>query len=92
MRYVDVIKKVSEELDIPEKIVDRVYKSYWLFIRNTIKDLPLKNNLSEEEFLKLRTNFNIPSLGKLHCTYERLLNMKKRFDYINRMKGNGIVE
>ena len=38
--------------------------------------------LSEEEFSKYRTNINIPSLGKLYCTYDRFLRVKKRFKII----------
>jgi hypothetical protein len=36
-----------------------------------MKGFPLKENLCEEDFKKLRLNFNIPSLGKLICTYDR---------------------
>jgi hypothetical protein len=65
-------------LKIPRKEILDAYKAYWKFIRNTIEKLPLKEDLDEIEFSKLRTNFNIPKLGKLHCTYPRYktLNIK----------------
>ena len=82
MNYRDIIITVSKELNIPKEVVDKAYKSYWEFIRETIKDLPLKDdNLSEEEFSNLRTNFNIPSLGKLVCTYDKVLKLKRKFNY-----------
>lgn len=64
----------------------KAYESYWLFIRENIKALPLKEDLSEEEFKELKTNFNIPSLGKLTCTYERMLGVKKRFEHIKKLR------
>jgi hypothetical protein len=86
MKYPDIIKTLSEELSVPEEVVDAAYKSFFAFMRETIKGLPLKENLSEEEFSKLRTNFNIPALGKLHCTYERYLGMKEQNEYIKKLR------
>lgn len=86
MNYSDIIGKVSEELNLPKELVDRTYKSFWLFINQSIQSLPLKDNLNEEDFAKLRTNFNIPSLGKLSCTYDRMIGVKKRFDIIKKLR------
>lgn len=86
MNYPDIIGKVSKELDIPVEVVDAAYKSYWKFIKQTIQSLPLKDDIDEEEFAKLRTNFNIPSLGKLTCTFDRMMGVKKRFKYIKQIR------
>lgn len=88
MKYTDLISIVSRELDIPEEVVEKAYKSYWIFIKETIQSLPLKEDIDEEEFSKLRTNFNIPSLGKLCLTYDRFLGIKKRFNYIKNIRNN----
>lgn len=89
MNYSDIIGKVSEELNLPKEVVDKTYKAFWLFINQSIQSLPLKENLNEEDFAKLRTNFNIPSLGKLNCTYDRMLGMKKRFKFIKQIRDKG---
>lgn len=86
MNYPDIIGKVSQEMDIPLEVVDTAYKSYCKFIKQTIQSLPLKDDISEEEFAKLRTNFNIPSLGKLTCTFDRMMGVKKRFKYIRQIR------
>lgn len=83
MNYSDIIKKVSDELGINKDLVDKTYKAYWLFIRESIQSLPLKDNLSKEEFSKLKTNFNIPSLGKLTCTYDRMMYIKDKYKEYN---------
>ena len=89
MNYPDIIDKVSKELDISVEVVDAAYKSYWKFIKQTIQSLPLNDDISEEDFTKLRTKFNIPSLGKLTCTFDRMVGVKKRFECIERLRGNG---
>lgn len=86
MNYPDIISKVSQEMGLPPEVVDTAYKSYWKFIKQTIQSLPLKDDISEEDFTKLRTNFNIPSLGKLTCTFDRMMGVKKRFKYIKRLR------
>lgn len=86
MIYSEAIKQVSIELGLPPQVVKEAYESYWTFIRNNIKALPLKEDLSKEEFDKLRTNFNIPSIGKLSCTYDRMIGVKKRFEHIRKLR------
>lgn len=86
MNYPDIIGKVSQEMGLPPEVVDTAYKSYWKFIKQTIQSLPLKDDISEEDFTKLRTNFNIPSLGKLTCTFDRMMGVKKRFKYIKKLR------
>lgn len=82
----EIITKVSTELNLPEDLVKKTYSEYWSYIRNTIEDLPLKNNLTQTDFSELRTNINVPSLGKINCTYERYIGMKKRFNIIKKIR------
>ena len=84
--YEDIVKKVAEELELPTDVVRNTYRAYWKFIRTTIEELPLKEDLSDEEFSKLKTNFNIPSLGKLNCTLDRYKRVKKKLEYINKIR------
>lgn len=82
----EIIAKVSTELNLPEDLVKKTYSEYWSYIRNTIENLPLKNNLTQTDFSELRTNINVPSLGKINCTYERYIGMKKRFNIIKKIR------
>lgn len=81
MTYQEIIKKVSYDIGLGYETVDKAYKAFWLYIKNSIKELPLMEDLSEDDFLKLRTNFNIPSLGKISCTYDRYKGVKRRYRY-----------
>lgn len=79
MIYKEKAEEVSKKLDLPLEVVEAAYESFWLFIRESIKELPLKEDLTEEEFKDLQPNFNIPSLGKLNCTYDRYTRIKNRY-------------
>lgn len=83
-----IFESVAEKLNLPVDTVEKTYKAYWLFIRTKIQELPLSENITEEQFKKLKTNFNIPSLGKLNCTYERYMNIMKNFEYIKKLKND----
>ena len=48
-------------MNLEEEVVDTAYKSFFEFIRETISALPLKEDLTEEQFKELKTNFNIPA-------------------------------
>lgn len=86
MTYEQIVDIVAKELELPVDLVKNTYRAYWQFIRDTIQELPLKEDISEEDFSKLKTNFNIPSLGKLTCTRDRFIGMKKRFGYIQNLR------
>ena len=83
LRMLNLYKQIAKEMNIPVEVIKEAYLSYWKFIRKTIQELPLKENLNEEEFAKLRTNFNIVSLGKLACNYDRYLRVKQKEKYRN---------
>lgn len=92
MNYPDIIDKVSKELNLPKEIVDKAYKAFWLFINQSIQSLPLKENFNEEDFTKLRTSFNIPSLGKLYVTWDRLMGCKKRYNIIKYLNKKNVED
>ena len=82
----DIYLDVSRTLGISPDVVEKAYKAYWLYIKTTIQALPLKEDLTEEEFSKLRTNFNVPSLGKLSCTLDKYKWTKNRFKLIKKLR------
>ena len=78
--YNDAVQKVAWELGLPKVFVDRVYKSYWRAVRAHITSLPLKQDLTDEEFLSLKTSVNVPSLGKFHIPLERYKYLKRMYN------------
>ena len=53
MNSKEIIQTVSKKLDIPYEVVNKAYSSYWEFVKETIKKLPLKEELTEEQFSQL---------------------------------------
>ena len=70
------LKKVARDLSVDQKLVEQVYKSYWLFIKEHISSLPLRD-LSQEEYDSTVSNVNLPFLGKLYVDYNRLAKYHK---------------
>ena len=88
MTYDEVIGKVSKSLGVSKRLVDRTYRAYWRAIREHITSLPLKEDLSDEEFAKLQPNVNIPSIGKLYVTLDRYKKMKKMHRHLQELRNN----
>lgn len=85
MTYKEIIRKVAESLDLPIGLVDKTYKGYWKSVREHIEHLPLKEDLTDEQFLVLQPNVNIPSIGKLYVTLDRYRRVKDYYNKVNNL-------
>ena len=84
MTLEEIFNAVSSDLGLPKSFVSKVYRAYWRAVRDYIVALPLKDDLTDEEFLALRPNVNIPSLGKLYVTLDKYRREKRLYkNFIN---------
>ena len=83
-----IYKKIAEELNLDIEVVKAAYQSQWLFIREKIEELPINIEMSEEEFNSLRVSFNIPSLGKMFTSFDKIQKNKRRIEYLKQILGN----
>ena len=74
----NLYKKTAEHLDLPVEVVKAAYESFYDFIRNTIKNLPLKDYNTDVS--ELRSSFNIPSIGKLYCNEKKVEKIRNNYD------------
>ena len=74
-----VYEKVAKKNNLSVEVVKSLYKFYWTFIKEHIEKLPLKTDMTEEEFKSLDNNFALPFLGKLYCTYSIWLREKNKY-------------
>lgn len=86
MNYDEIISKVADSQGLPKRVVDKSYRAFWRVIREHITALPLKSELTDEEFLSLQPNVNIPSIGKLYVTLDRYKRMKRLYEKFNNLK------
>tara|TARA_R110000764_G_C10904930_1_gene371964 strand:+ start:576 stop:845 length:270 start_codon:yes stop_codon:yes gene_type:complete len=63
------IEKISQEMSIPKEVVIKAIESQYEFIRKKTKELHFDPNLTREEFDAMKTNFNIPCIGKLYASF-----------------------
>ena len=77
MTYDEIIAEVAASTGLSKTITNKIYRAYWKAVRQHITSLPLKEDLTEEEFLKLQPNVNIPSIGKLYVSLKRYQRVKK---------------
>lgn len=74
----NIAKEVSSNTGLQVQLIINTYKSFWRFIKENIEALPLKEDLSEEDFEGYKKNFNLPYLGKLYCNFEDWEKIKKK--------------
>ena len=79
MTYDEIVIEVSKRLGLSKDLVNKIYKAYWKSVKEHITSMPLKKDLSDEEFMELQPNVNIPSLGKFCVTLDRYKAMNKAF-------------
>lgn len=79
MTYREIVAEIAKRLNLPRELVDKTYRGYWRAIKEHIEALPLKEDMSEEEFVRMQPNVNIPSLGKLNVTFKRYKTLRQSY-------------
>jgi len=62
-------KELAEKYNLDIEIIKKIISSPYEFIQKKTRQLNFKDGLTREEFDKIKTNFNIPGLGKLYASF-----------------------
>lgn len=75
-----ILNKVSQDINIPKATVNKIYNAYWKYIRYILQEIPLKRDLSEDQFNNMKSSVNIPAIGKLYCNYNRYKKITEKYN------------
>ena len=73
-----IYNKVAKQYGLSPKVIEEIHRLNWKFIKDKIEELPLKEDITEEELNKLRLSFHIKGLGTLYTTKELITYLKER--------------
>ena len=73
-----IYNKVAKQSGLSPRVIEEIHKLNWKFIKDKIEELPLKEDITEEELNKLRLSFHIKGLGTLYTTKELITYLKER--------------
>ena len=82
------ISLTAESLKMPSEKVSKIYRAYWWSIRDLIQQMHLKGKVTEKDLNGKKLSFNIPSLGKLYTSHDRIDGVKRRFEYLRKIRKN----
>lgn len=60
---------MSEKYGISVHEVKKIIESPYEFIKEKTSNLNIPENLNKKDFEKIKTNFNIPNIGKLYASH-----------------------
>ena len=63
------INSIADKAELSRKEVEEIVLSQFSFIREKTGDMDLPKGLTRREFDNIKTNFNIPCIGKLYANY-----------------------
>lgn len=69
-------KELSKKYGYPDTVIKRIWYNMFEFIIEEVNDMPNLDKVTLEEFNKLKTGFNIKSIGKLDVEYKSIINIK----------------
>ena len=62
-------KELAEKYNLDLEVVEKIIATPYEFIQKKTRQMNFRDGLTREEFDKMKTNFNIPGLGKLYASF-----------------------
>lgn len=83
-----LIHKVGLNNHLQDKVINHIVNSPYKFTRQTIAELDIPEEITEEEFNKLKTNFIYRSIGKLYTSYTFFQKIKRQKEFLKQYHKN----
>jgi len=65
-----LIHSIGLKYNLQDEVINKIVNSPYKFTREKISELQISDDMSEEEYNKLKTNFMYLYIGKLYTTFE----------------------
>ena len=78
-----LIHRIGLKYNLQDEVISTIINSQYKFIRETIRELNTECVETKEDFDKLKTNFILPYIGKLHISYYMFKGIKERISKMN---------
>lgn len=86
MNISQICADVARRHNVKKSLVERLYKSYWLFMRDKFTEMDLKKDYTQEEFNKKIMSVTVPCIGRIACTWDTYVNTRKSMEYIKKIR------
>lgn len=73
-----ILNEAEEKFGLTQSQLEDICDSWPTFIRSKIVELDFDDIQTDEEFEELKTNFNLPYIGKLHTNFKNLEYKRKQ--------------
>lgn len=78
-----LMHRIGLKYNLQDEVINTIINSQYKFIRETIRELNTEGIETKEDFDKLKTNFILPYIGKLHISYYMFKGIKERISKMN---------
>lgn len=65
-----LIHSLGLKYNLQDEVIKKIINSPYKFTRNKISELQINDDITQEEYNKLKTNFIYLYIGKLYTTYD----------------------
>ena len=83
-----LIQRVGLNNNLQDKVINHIVNSPYNFTRQTIVELDVHDDITEDEFNELKTNFIYRSLGKLYTSYHFYNKIKNQKTFLKQYHKN----
>lgn len=86
MNVDSICDKVALEQGLSKVFVRKMYKAYWLFVKEKINEMDFDRHMTPKEFEESRLSVMVPHIGRLACTWRMYENIRKNIDCIKEIR------
>ena len=77
---------VATEQKASKVLMEKLYRAYWLFVKEKILEMDFNKKLTEKEFEESKLSVTIPHIGRLACTWKMYNEINEDINHIKELR------